>query len=176
MWFLAWEVSVDYYYYTHPGVVGLAPKAGFEPTRLAILEVWGLVCKLLHYLGSLVLSPYSCLSVYVAHCLRSQCRLLLCTHPGVVTLEPRAGFKPICRIQTHICTILEVKMWETSVLTITLPRLPGAVLSMWLIAWEVSANYILPTHPGVKSIAPISHCNACNYSHTGNALRHRQIR
>ena len=55
----------------------IAPGAGFKPpTLLAILG--GLACYPLHYLDSLMKSPYPHLPVYGTHCLRGQCRLLHC--------------------------------------------------------------------------------------------------
>ena len=48
------------------------PRLGLEPTSLAF---WASVLPL-HHVGALMSPLYSCLPVYVAPCLRGECRLL----------------------------------------------------------------------------------------------------
>ena len=49
-------------------LVNTVPRAGLEPTSLAF--------RPFHHIGSLMLPLFPCPPVYVAPCLRSQCRLV----------------------------------------------------------------------------------------------------
>ena len=52
-------------------MVNIVPRAGIKPTSLAFQAS----ALPLHYIGSLMASPYPNPPVYAAPCLRSQCRL-----------------------------------------------------------------------------------------------------
>ena len=54
----------------------IMPRVGFKPTSLAFKAS----VLTLHHIGSLMLPLYPHLTVYAAHCLRGQCRLLQYLH------------------------------------------------------------------------------------------------